>query len=346
MVLILSLLIALAISFIMLRYWKVSSYILRILTGLLLLTVFIASLSIVFCDMYESSESHILLKDASGKRVNISISNADIIIKRNYAYHVYSMTVPPYRGYTLYNNSIRRMQLGRELLIKTILLLPLVLLIFVIFGEQNILAGIMHIERMNLRHRDKMYIDHSVASVMKSLRENIEKLRTRRNEFERVNEQIILLEKRVQDEEMKQYLKTLKSEYETIMDNSQFKTEFSSQLSQCSNYVEEALLRLDFNDISIAINVFLRGLESDLTKMTGEENTLRELVKTAHEKHILNYDMMYNLNWLINLDHDYLKHKNDIFPDIARIRKIFNDYKENALNIDNNRDKIHEKEAK
>lgn len=342
--LILSLMIALIVSLIMLRYWKVSSYILRILTGLLLLTIFIASLSIVSCDMYESSESDIQLKDASGKRVDISISNTDIIIKRDYAYHVYSMTIPPYRGYTLYNEGIHRMQLGRELLIKTVLLLPLVLLIFVVFGERNTLAGIINIERMHLRHREKMYIDHSVASVMKSLRENIEKLRTSRNEFERVNEQIILLEKRVQDEEMKQYLETLKSEYETIMDNSQFKTEFSTQLSQCSNYVEEALLRLDFNDISIAINVFLRGLREDLMKITGDDDSLRELVKTAHEKHGLNYDVMYNLNWLINLDHDYLKHKKDIFPDIARIRKIFNDYEENTLNIDNNSDKTNKKE--
>lgn len=344
MILIFALIIALIISVIMLRYWKISSQILRIISGLLCIAAVIASIGILFSDMYASAQTYMSLKDTSGNVFDVKLTRTDIIIKKDYTYHVYSMTIPPYRGYTLYNESIHRMALGRELLVKTLLLLPLILLIFIVFGEQNSIANVMHIERMRLRHRDKMYIDHSVAAVMKSLRENIERLKTRRDEFDKVNEQINMLEQRVRDDETKQYLQGLKEEYRTIMDDSQFKTAFSAQLARCGDYVEEAILRLDFNDISIAVSVFLAGLKADLIKMTGAEHTLRELVKTAHEQHMIDYDLMYNLNWLVNLDHDYLRHKQDIFPDIARIRKTFSDYNRNILHTGKNNDRINRKE--
>ena len=148
------------------------------------------------------------------------------------------------------------------------------------------------------------------------------------NVFKDLEIEVNRLSARVKEEELRKYLDKLKDDIDEIKAESGFKTEFGKKLDLCNGFIEESLLRLDYDDFDIAVMTFNNGVKNHLKGKLNSDEKTSQLVKDAHKENIIDYDMMYDLNWIVNMRNDYLKNKKDIFPDIARIRKIMNGFRE------------------
>ncbi len=306
----------------------------RVLLACVLIVLSVYSFTLIFNDFYECRFPNTELKMRDGEMYYHNNKNTDIIIKKNYIFHIYSLNIPPYAGYTVKDDNIYRMTMGREVLFKLILILPFIFFILLALMEKKYYR--IHLSGWNLmKHNEKMYIHHSIAVMIKELKEEIESLRNRKEDFIRVENQLNKLSDRVNEEEHIDTINKMKDDMNIMKEEFYANTVFGEKMRKCSDFAQESILRLDYGDIDIAVSVFNRGLKRDLESRFERKGDVRDFIKMAHQGHIIDYDMMYDLNWIVNLRADLSRVKKDIYPDISRMRNTINNYRNNVILKDN-----------
>ncbi len=327
------LLISLLIVVFMLKFEGFIIPIIKLAAIIILIIISVFTLKFAFRDIYMLNDKNIVPvyenNDFSSSIHYQSIGNNHMLIKsgRDF-YKIYSLSYLPFKGYVANGNLVSKMGFMDELKVKLILISPLIFIFFIMLSERKYYQNISFMKKRLLSRRDKSYIEASVLAEIKDLRERIEVAKTRKNEFKDLEIEVNKLSDKIKEEELRKYLDKLKEDIDEIKAESGFKTEFGKKLDLCNDFIEESLLRLDYDDFDIAIMTFNNGVENHLKGQLNSDEKLSQLVKDAHKKNIIDYDMMYDLNWIVNMRMDYMKNKKEIFPDIARMRKLIHRFNE------------------
>ncbi len=327
------LLISLLIVVFMLKFEGFIMPIIKLAMIVILIIISVFTLKFAFRDIYVLNDKNIVpvygRNDFSSSIHYQNIGNNHMLIKsgRDF-YKIYSLSYPPFKGYAANGNLVSEMGFMDELKVKLILISPLIFIFFIMLSERKYYQNVSFMKKRLLSRRDKSYIEASVLAEIKDLRERIEVAKTRKNEFKDLEIEVNKLSDKIKEEELRKYLDKLKEDIDEIKAESGFKTEFGKKLDLCNNFIEESLLRLDYDDFDIAIMTFNNGVENHLKGKLNSDEKLSQLVKDAHQNNIIDYDMMYDLNWIVNMRMDYMKNKKEIFPDIARMRKLIHRFSE------------------
>lgn len=330
--LILLLISILIISF-MIRLERFIIPIIKLAMIVILIIISVFTLKFAFQDIYVLNDQSIVpvyeSNDFSSSIQYNNISNNHMLIKSGKDFFkIYLLSYPAFKGYVANGNLVSKMGFMDELKIKLILISPLIFIFFIMLSERKYYHNVSLIRKRLLSKKDKSYIEASVLAEIKSLRERIEIVKTRKTEFKDLEIEVNKLSDKIKEEELQKYLNKLKEDINEIKAESGFKTEFGKKLDLCNDFIEESLLRLDYDDFDIAIMTFNNGVENHLKGKLNSKENLSQLVKDAHQHNIIDYDMMYDLNWIVNMRMDYMKNKKEIYPDIARMRKLLNRFGE------------------
>ncbi|MFO8061682.1 MAG: hypothetical protein R6U31_02010 [bacterium] len=318
------------ISFIILlfissRYIRLSVLTANMIFIILLIIVNIMFFPMLFSDLYEMKDSAILYSSVD--------SNADFtVIEREGIYFIESLQTGKYRYTGFYNGLSRgfinrediegRLSNTKEFTLKLLITIPSLMVYLLLLSIGMIFYDLKRIKRF-IPLRERMYIDSAVIREIKSLREELEEMRVRRNRLERIKNRIEELREMTLNEEIVKQLNELSRERNELYKESGF-TNFRNRLNRCRNFAQEGLLRLDFEDYEGAVRTVKEGFYEYFSRKFDNELSLRELTDYLHKAKMIDYDMRIDMNWLSNLRGDLNRKDNKQYADETRLRKIFN----------------------
>ncbi|MDY6787251.1 MAG: hypothetical protein SVK54_03925 [candidate division WOR-3 bacterium] len=322
-------LILIIISFIILlfissHYIKLSALTVNIIFIIILIIVNIVFFPILFADLYEMKDSAVLYPSVE--------NNADFtVIKREGIHFIERVQQGKYR-YTGLSNGFKRgfiksedikgrLSNRKEFAMKLLLTIPSLMIYLLLLSIGLISYDLKRIKGF-IPLRERMYIDSAVIREIKSLRTELEEMRVRKNRLERIKNRIEELREMTLNDEIIKQLDELSQERKELYKESGF-TNFRNRLNRCTNFAQEGLLRLDFEDYEGAVRIVKEGFYEYFSKRFETELSHRELIDYLHKAKVIDYDMRIDLNWLNNLRGDLNKKENKQYIDETRLRKIF-----------------------
>lgn len=321
---VLYLMVSAVLAAILIKWSRFFDVILKTAAGIILILLFVNLIPVVFASYYQlNTGTSVLLYEKPNRYSDystVNIPEKHVLAKHsNLFYRYYGFDSGLRTGYVYYNAEIDEMPLNRSMLVRLLLTSPVFLLLIIIFGS-GYRPGMSDIYGNIMNYRERLYVDGAVIREIRDLRTRIEDMRVDKETFDSIRAELNKVKEKTSDIEVLKDVKNMEIEVDRLVVQYGLGEDFTRKLLTCRDFIEEALLRLDYDDYRIAIQVFNEGMRKKLkARFETTEEKYRELIMYAFRNGVIDIDMKQDLLWVMNLDAMALKER--LGPkDKARLR--------------------------
>lgn len=309
---------------VLLKWSRFFDVILKTGAGIILILVFINLIPIVFTSYYQlDAGTSVMVYEKPNRYSNystVNIPEKHLLAKQGklfYKYYGFSSGLST--GYVYYNAEIDEMPLNRSILMRLLLTSPVFILLIIIFGT-GYRPGMSDIYGNIMNYRERLYVDGAVIREIRDLRTRIEDMRVDKETFDSIRAELNKVKEKTSDIEVLKDVKNMEIEVDRLVVQYGLGEDFTRKLLTCRDFIEESLLRLDYDDYRIAIQVFNEGMRKRLkARFETQEEDYRELIMYAFRSGVIDIDKKQDLLWVMNLDAMALKERLGA-KDKARVR--------------------------
>lgn len=133
------------------------------------------------------------------------------------------------------------------------------------------------------------------------LKKKLEAERIRYSEYISLQDEIDKLKEITYDHVLSGQIDNIEQKLKRLKEKSGYHGDLEKRLAECRDFIDEAVLRVEFDDFKGAVNSVQKNLHTFLTGISGGDGETKDVVEAEYRNRVINFELRQDLIWFINL---------------------------------------------